>query len=233
MNAIQILTLIFDLPIKFGEIKLFRGAVIAALASDNLLFHNHIDDSLRYSYPLIQYKRIGGNAAIICIGEGTEVIGNFFDSQVQRIMLGEREVELKLKDVIGGEFNLTPTLLPHTYILKGWLPLNGENYNTYKGLTGVVERVQMLERILVGNILSMGKGLGHRWDDTISCKIVDIIRTHPVRNKGIVLLGFDIVWQCNLKLPIGIGLGKNSSIGSGVVFKVNPMQGCPNLKVEM
>lgn len=220
METIQILTLIFELPIKFSEIKLFRGAVISALENDNVLFHNHIDDSLRYSYPLIQYKRIGGNAAIVCIGEGTEVIGNFFNTQTQRIMLGEREVELKLKDVRGGEFNLAPTSLPHTYTLKGWLPLNGANYNIYKELTGVVERVQLLERVLVGNILSMGKGLGQRWEETICCKIIDIERTHPIRNKGVVLLGFDITWQCNLRLPVGIGLGKNASIGNGVVFHV-------------
>ena len=66
MNYTNILTIKFSNHISKEEIPLFRGAVISTLEQNNILFHNHNDDnSLRYSYPLIQYKRIGGCAAIV------------------------------------------------------------------------------------------------------------------------------------------------------------------------
>ena len=70
MTKIKTLTIQFDTPLRRSEIPLFRGAIIAAIPSSNILFHNHDGTSLRYSYPLIQYKRIGGRAAITCIGKG-------------------------------------------------------------------------------------------------------------------------------------------------------------------
>jgi hypothetical protein len=60
----------FKNSIQHHEIPKFRGAVVILLSSGNMLFHNHTEDAgLRYSYPLIQYKRIHSKAAIVCINE--------------------------------------------------------------------------------------------------------------------------------------------------------------------
>jgi hypothetical protein len=76
MTKIKTLTIQFNTPLKRRELPLFRGAIIAAISTGNILFHNHNEGStLRYAYPLIQYKRIGGKAAIVCIEEGVEAIG--------------------------------------------------------------------------------------------------------------------------------------------------------------
>lgn len=59
INRIKTLLLRFSNEISFKEIELLRGAVINAIGDKpNVLYHNHIDDTFRYSYPLIQYKRI-------------------------------------------------------------------------------------------------------------------------------------------------------------------------------
>ncbi|MDR1783619.1 MAG: hypothetical protein LBR13_05100, partial [Dysgonamonadaceae bacterium] len=58
MNKISILTVRFNNEITQHEIQKFRGAVVAMLQNNNVLFHNHTDDGFRYAYPLIQYKRI-------------------------------------------------------------------------------------------------------------------------------------------------------------------------------
>ena len=66
-NDIHILVIRFKNEISLLEIPFFRGAILHALHGEaNVLFHNHVDESsFRYSYPLIQYKRIQGKAAIV------------------------------------------------------------------------------------------------------------------------------------------------------------------------
>ena len=75
MTKVKTLILKFENEIERYEISFFRGAVIAAVGKEeDVLFHNHEGDNYRYSYPLIQYKRIHGCAAIVCVNEGTETI---------------------------------------------------------------------------------------------------------------------------------------------------------------
>lgn len=47
MTKIKTLTIQFDTPLHRSEIPLFRGAVIAAIPSSNILFHNHNGTALR------------------------------------------------------------------------------------------------------------------------------------------------------------------------------------------
>ncbi|MDR1517093.1 MAG: hypothetical protein LBS52_03170, partial [Dysgonamonadaceae bacterium] len=71
-NKLSVLVIIFANQLRHGEISSFRGAVVNLLKDKNILFHNHREEGgLRYSYPLIQYKRIHGKASIVCIAEGT------------------------------------------------------------------------------------------------------------------------------------------------------------------
>lgn len=65
-NRILVVTFANDLPAH--DLSLFRGAVISTVGQEHVLFHNHQGDKLRYSYPLVQYKRIGGKAALVCLG---------------------------------------------------------------------------------------------------------------------------------------------------------------------
>ena len=64
---IRTLTVTFDTDISYKEIPLFRGAVLKSMGDKaNLLYHNHTGaETFRYSYPLIQYKRLGGKASIV------------------------------------------------------------------------------------------------------------------------------------------------------------------------
>ncbi len=72
----RILALKFATPIYQTEIVGFRGAINQIFKYRyQLLFHNHEGDSFDISYPLIQYKRINKNAALVCINEGTEAVG--------------------------------------------------------------------------------------------------------------------------------------------------------------
>ena len=129
MNYTNILTIKFSNHISKAEIPLFRGAVISALEQNNILFHNHNDDnSLRYSYPLIQYKRIGGCAVIVCIGEGTEAIYEYFHNFKPGIILGTRAISLEVQNVRPHRtlIQIWNDTIP--YKITSWLPFNQENY---------------------------------------------------------------------------------------------------------
>ena len=113
MTKIKTLTIQFDTPLRQSEIPLFRGAIIAAIPSSNVLFHNHDGTSLRYSYPLIQYKRIGGKAAITCIGNGIDAMEELFVNANYTLKIGRRNVEIKIESIKAGHHPYA-LLLIHT-----------------------------------------------------------------------------------------------------------------------
>ena len=70
MPKIKTLVLQFANNISAAEIPQFRGAVIASLEQNNILYHNHEANGVIYRYPRIQYKRLHQKAAIVCVNEG-------------------------------------------------------------------------------------------------------------------------------------------------------------------
>lgn len=70
MYNLPIVIIQFANEIDSQKVVWFRGALIASLKEKDLLFHNHDDNKLRYSYPLIQYKRIHGKVAVMAVGKG-------------------------------------------------------------------------------------------------------------------------------------------------------------------
>ncbi len=218
-NFIKTLIIRFAVNIAHHEIPLFRGAINSLLesSSDTLLFHNHTEEGLRYAYPLIQYKRIGGKAAIVCVGEGTEVIGEFFSSIRPEITIGDRVEILKIESVIPSRMLLQVWKGEFEYHLRKWLPLNKGNYDKFVKLEGVVEKTRMLESILIGNILSMAKTLDVIFDKEVSVKITSVDSPHAIKYKGVKLMSFDVEFKSNVCLPYFIGVGKGVSVGFGMV----------------
>ena len=206
----------FTAEIRQSEIPLFRGAINAILEENHsILFHNHTDDGFRYSYPLIQYKRIGGKAAIMCVGEGTEVIGEFFSRQELSLQIGKRSIVCEVDEIVAKYHNITITeeLIP--YRIRKWLPFNSENYETYMKAKGIVEKYQILEKIMTGNILSMAKGLEMTIETPLCVKLEEIIDTYNVTFKGIKMMSFDLDFMANITMPDFLGLGKGVSHGFG------------------
>jgi hypothetical protein len=103
------------------------------------------------------------------------------------------------------------------YEITRWLPLNQYNYSIYLQKRGLVEKLTMLEGILVGNILSFAKGVGTFFDKQVECHILDIQQTGNVQYKGVELMSFSAKFECNIPLPEYIGLGKSASLGNGII----------------
>lgn len=228
VNAIRILVIRFNLTLSVKELPLFRGAINSMIegGENTLLFHNHTNEShkngLRYAYPLIQYKRIGGKAAIVCVGEGAVAVGEFFSSMQPQISLGDRQEVLEVESVVPDRFILQVWQDVFSYHLRKWLPLNQDNYETYNGLESIVEKVRFLENILIGNMLSMAKTFNVMFDKKVMVKILDMSDAFPISYKGVKMMAFDIEFKSNVYLPDFIGLGKGVSLGMGMVTKIRP-----------
>lgn len=222
MKYIRTLTIITDAEIHQNEIPLFRGAVINSLGEHpNVYFHNHLDEEkFRYAYPLIQYKRLGGKAAIVCVEDGVDIIGQFLTEVNGMLTIGDRQITCNTGRIQPARILIQTWQEMFSYHISRWLPLNSKNYQLYQNLESVVERVTFLENILKGNLLSMLKGLDIHLEKELILKITEISDPYLLNNKGVKMMAFNADFKCNLSIPNNLGIGKNASIGCGTVHQL-------------
>lgn len=217
MKNTRVLTIRFKNKISQREISLFRGAIIQTMDDAPLLFHNHEEDKLRYSYPLIQYKRINQCAAIVCVSEGTDVIANFLSNGSFDIRLGNEKMTLEIDFINDVQCLIEVLENSFVYYLCHWIPLNQENYQRYMRLESIVDKYVMLEKLLVANLLSFTKGIGIYFDKQVLCKLIQVHEPTTTYYKGIKMLSFDVAFKSNVLIPDYVGLGKGVSLGHGIV----------------
>ncbi|MFA6769126.1 MAG: CRISPR-associated endonuclease Cas6 [Parabacteroides sp.] len=208
----------FRNTISQKEIPQFRGAIIHTMNDADILFHNHEDEKFRYAYPLIQYKQINKCAAILCVDEGTEAIGEFFSNCNFDVSIGSKAMNLQIKSVKAYQTLVQIWSERFHYSISKWLPLNQENYQQYRQLESLTDKYAMLEKILVGNILSFTKGVNIHLDSQVICKITDIDKPYSINYKGIKMIAFNASFISNVSLPDYLGLGKGVSLGNGIVL---------------
>lgn len=218
MKKIRTLLVVFENEISAGLISSFRGAVISRVGLDKKVFHNHDGEYYVYKYPVIQYKIIGQKASLYCIGNGVDEIHNFFGLRNWDINVQDKKLELKIDrlDLNNFNFNVWDKMFP--YQIRNWLALNAENYKKYKQLSGMADRIQMLEKLLVGNILSFAKGVEWQIEKPVKVQIQELRGEKMVHYKGVPLMAFDVNFSSNVFLPNFLGLGKSASHGFGVVY---------------
>ena len=221
LKKIRFLRIQFDTEIEPYEIPAFRGAIAAKAGFEQVLFHNHQNDQkLLYHYPVIQYKRIGINPAIVCVDEGVDAIHRLFSDQVLRIYIGDRPIHLEVKSLKKLQFDLEVSKHSFTYRLYNWLALSQENYPRYQSIQDDLERTDFLENILTANILAFAKGVKWDVDRTIRLRIDEVLRIKQVPYKSQRLMAFDLIFRTNVFLPDFIGLGKGVSLGFGTVSQL-------------
>jgi hypothetical protein len=221
MPKIRFLKIQFETEIEAYEIPAFRGAVIAKAGNEHIIFHNHLNDrEFLYGYPVIQYKRIGKNPAIVCIDYGVDEIHHFFNNKNLEIVIGQRPVSLVVKNLQMQQYNLQVWEKHFEYRLYNWLALNQENYEKYQALNDELSQIVFLENILKANIISFAKGVKWDVDKQISLRIDEVIKSKIVPYKQQKLLAFDIRFRTNVFLPDFVGLGKGVSLGFGTVSQI-------------
>lgn len=222
MKKIKTLLVEFDNTLKPWETSAFRGAIIEKVGREHLLFNHHLDDQkYLFRYPLIQYKSIRQKPTILCLGDGVDEIHKFFNKSSWEVDLLERKIDLTIDQLQLGSFELkiSPQIL--TYNLRHWFALNSKNYRAFDSLSDDLERMEMLEKVLVGNILSFAKGMEWYIEEEVKVRITKIKGTKMIKYKNTSLKAFDVEFKTNVNLPYYIGLGKGASKGFGVIYPIN------------
>jgi len=213
----------FDKKVGSSLLSAFRGAIAPLFPEENI-YHNHEGKSLMYRYPLIQYKLIEGRISIVGINEGAASVENHFHcGQSLTLRLYDKDMELRVSN------KMTYYYIPESfeksenyYFLRGWLPLNQENYMKYLNAESISEKISLLDNILSANILSLFSGFGYYSENRSVARIVEIISSDTVKYKDNEMLSFNVRFKCNAALPEFCGLGKGASRGFGTIFKSHP-----------
>jgi len=182
------------------------------------LLHHHIDNKgFLYKYPLVQYKVARKKPMIIVIKEGIEMFQEIYN-QIKELTLGNDTYKVVEKNIIIKEqdFGITDNSVNYQF-LTPYLALNQENYEKYQRTEDRKQKIEMLSKILIGNILSISKSLSYVVLDEI--KVKTKLRQVKTKLKDVPFTGFLGEFDVNFNLPDYIGLGKSVSRGFGTIVK--------------
>lgn len=221
MKKVKTLFVQLENKLTVEEVRLFRAAVIEATKRAYDLFHNHREEGkYHYRYPLIQYKSIQGQASLLCLGEGTDVIHYFLGQPQITLRIGKREEELSVDRVDLKQVLLQTWNKDLNYQLTNWQALSQKNYAEWKQLEkegSLADQLSFLERILTGNILSACQGMDFHVEERLKVKIKKLKAGSWHSFKGQKIMTFSVDFSVNISLPEYIGLGKGASTGFGVL----------------
>ena len=184
------------------------------------ILHNHYGKAkFLYSYPLVQYQIINCQASILGIEEGVDVLREIYPN-INELRLGDSYYKVEDHLFYEKEYDVNASNKElHYRLVTPWLALNTDNFSKYKQLTDWKERRGMLNRILVGNILSMSKGLGIIVNRRIHLK--SNFKKVSADYKNVNMMAFTGEFKVNFKIPDFFGFGKGVSQGFGTVVPVH------------
>ena len=210
------LTLKTDLKLTSSPTKV-RG-FIGNTYKDYPILHNHYaNDKFLYSYPYVQYKIINGNIVIVGIDEGADLLKKI--APELDVLSLDKEYEIKEKLIHEKEFDIKPTSdEKHYKFLTPWLGLNQNNYQKYINSQSWKDKKEILNKVLVGNLLSMSKGLGIIVNKRLYAKTH--FEEEIVEYKGVKMNAFTGEFKVHYDIPDYFGLGKGVSQGFGCVKQI-------------
>ncbi len=186
---------------------------------DYPLLHNHYaGNKILYSYPLIQYHVIDGEASIVGIEEGADLLREIADD-ITELRLSDSYYKVEDRNIVNDEINVSTTNKEYHYkFITPWLALNKNNFERFNKIEGWKDRKVFLNRILTGNILSMAKGLGIIVDRMIYPKTrLDFANA---KYKSVNMLAFTGEFRVRFRIPDYFGFGKGASHGFGTVVMI-------------
>lgn len=204
-----------DIELRQQDAVKVRG-YFADMDKSDTFMHNHLETGGNiYKYPEVQYKVLYKHPFIIAFGNG---INSLYPKLmgIEYVTIGNRkynnpDLQIRLETKTIGDCEQT---LQYKF-LTPWLALNQENYRKYTVLETNFEKIQMLENILTGNILSMCKGFNVRLERKIN--VLSELESIPVKFKGETMIGFTGKFTVNARLPAFCGIGKGVSRGMGTI----------------
>lgn len=191
---------------------------ITAQVPDVETLHNHTDGG-RYRSPPVRYAVCDGRPSIVGLGDGVSVVEDLYRS-VRSLRVYHENYDISGKELFDTSERLRLSETRSVYrSLRPWVALNQANMKKYKDAHDEYEREAVLERVLVGNLLSLAKSMDYRVPGRVEATI---IRHRPSRlvHKKTKLLGFRVLFSTNMIVPEWLGIGKLVSKGFGLCRKL-------------
>lgn len=245
MKSIPLTAITFNSKLQASALRKLRGAVIESVMQHKAVFeaasvstdwfHNHEEQTMQpgvdaaqrqvatthHRYPLIQYKIRQHKAELVGIGDGAQAL-QLWLSMIGNELMVNREV-ISIDVYHHNHINWKPKLLAtcETYRINQWLPLNPKNYEVWEKTPRLVDRVQLLDKALWGQLFNLTDNLRIELDRRKLELYINTIDLQTFKNCfGSKRLALDVTFSTNLNLPDDIGLGKGVSIGFGKVQKI-------------
>ena len=221
MAKLRQLTVTFDTEIQPWELSAFRGAIAEKAGYEHEHFHNHNSEGgFHYRYPLIQYKYDHHRPMLVCLNDGVEEMYHFFSQPDWTLHLDNGSVKtMKIAQLDVRQHTVQPwedTVF--RYHLRQWFALNEDNYESFRRMNGLLERIELLETILTNHLVALCQSIGQAADQRlIRAKILTLKDTKWIAYKRTKMLAFSLEFESNLNIPDYIGIGKGASMGFGVV----------------
>lgn len=184
--------------------------------SEYMLLHNHTQSGFLNLYPKVQYRVIEGIPIIVGIGRESKKVLLEVEEKTDELKLGKNLYRISSTEIHTTKEAIRPNYkMLHYRFITPWLAFNPKNYRKYREIKSWKEKKEFLNRILVGNILAMCKGLGIVVDKRLYAH--SHLDGEKVEYKGVPMLGFTGEFRVNFAIPDFFGLGKGVSQGWGVV----------------
>lgn len=180
------------------------------------ILHNHKNNKFIYRYPKVQYKIINNKPIILGINDGANIITNIGIND-DMLIIGDKSINTfeKKISINNNEYGISYDYIKYEF-LSPWVALNQKNIDIYRNCSDM-EKEEMLKKILIGNIISMSKGLNYTVSDEVKCWVN--LKKVDVNIKNIKHTGFMGEFKVNFSIPDYLGLGKNVSKGFGTIKK--------------
>ena len=181
------------------------------------ILHNHKNDKFIYRYPKVQYKVINDKPIIIGVDEGANVIADI-GLKDDELIIGDKSINTfeKKISINNDDYGITNDYIKYEF-LSPWIALNQKNIDEYRK-SNDMEREEILKKVLIGNVISMSKGLNYTVNDKVKCWLN--LEKREVNIKNIKHVAFIGEFKVNFNIPDYFGIGKNVSKGFGTIKRV-------------
>lgn len=218
---IQICTIQFpEIKLKTRDAHKLRGYFGNLFKEHAPLLSNHYEDgSLRYRYPLVQYKVLDNIPILLGISEGGELLTQLF-LKINKLDIDGISYEIHSKNISSNTCEIGFSEDLHEYKFRTlWLALNQKNYQKYSKLTDEKEKEDMLKSILVGHVLSLFRNTGVELDQNQRLMAKLNVQQKLTKFKDKSMLAFSGSFIINANLPDYLGLGKSVARGFGSLVR--------------
>ncbi|MBK9382174.1 MAG: hypothetical protein IPN39_12730 [Chitinophagaceae bacterium] len=227
-HTIQITTLQTTIPVEHEELEAVKEALGLWLAKEkkcplHTWIHNHkSEDNPEYeeqNYPLVQLRSRNGHLLLWGMQQGSVILQELMMTEMFRgFQYRGKQFHVKPGETKTVTYNIAWCRGKHKeqYELNYFVAFKPGNFKDWQALPDAAKRMERLQELIVNNIAMYCKAAGFKLDkEKLKLSSGWVWATRWVKIKEYKVLAFTLTYACNLLLPNGIALGRQTKLGYG------------------